>query len=153
MDREKTPAPARSEFQMREWPFFWVLRINARYLQVMESVLKPVGLDVPRWRVLMVLYDGEHMSISEIAEICVIKLNTTTKIIQRMVADGLVVTRPRASDGRVTEVTLTRAGVALRHRGWAEAEKVRERVYEGLDEAERKAMTEMLKGMFERLAD
>lgn len=106
------------------WPFYWISQVNGRYVQVLERRLKPIGLDMPRWRVLMALYEDGHLSISRIAEAAVLKLNTTTKIVQRMILDGLVTTRQGVEDARVTEVTLTPTGEALRHRALAEAQKI-----------------------------
>lgn len=108
----------------KNWPFYWVARVNARYVEALERRLKPIGLDVPRWRVLMSLFDEDYLSVSEIAEFAVMKLNTATKVVQRMVAEGLVTTRVRPSDGRVTEVTLTPRGDELRRRAVVEAERI-----------------------------
>lgn len=108
----------------KNWPFYWVARVNARYVEALDRRLKPIGLDVPRWRVLMSLFDEDYLSVSEIAEFAVMKLNTATKVVQRMVAEGLVTTRVRPSDGRVTEVTLTPRGDELRRRAVVEAERI-----------------------------
>ncbi len=108
----------------KDWPFYWVSRVNARYVQVLERRLKPLDLDVARWRVLMSLYEDEHLSVSEIANYAVIKLNTVTKIVQRMIADGLVVTRVCPTDGRVTEVSLTPEGDRLRRLARKEADHI-----------------------------
>lgn len=108
----------------KNWPFYWIARVNARYVEALDRRLKPLGLDVPRWRVLMSLFDEDYLSVSEIAEFAVMKLNTATKVVQRMVAEGLVTTRVRPSDGRVTEVTLTPRGDELRRRAVVEAERI-----------------------------
>lgn len=147
---EQTPI-SHHEFQMREWPFFWIVRVSSRYFQTMERALKPLGLDVPSWRVLMALYEGKDLSVSEIAGLCVIRLNTTTKIVQRMTHDGLVTTRPRPSDGRVTEVTLTTDGERQRHKGWRVAEKILARAFSGISDKERRALNATLEQVFERL--
>jgi MarR family transcriptional regulator, organic hydroperoxide resistance regulator len=108
----------------RSWPFYWISRVNARYVQVLERKLKPIGLDVARWRVLISLYEEEYLSVSEISDFSTMRLNTTTKVVQRMIADDLVRTRVRATDGRVTEVCLTAKGDALRARALDEATKI-----------------------------
>ncbi|KAA2313209.1 MarR family transcriptional regulator [Pseudooceanicola sediminis] len=108
----------------RNWPFYWISRVNARYVQVLERKLKPLGLDVARWRVLISLYEEEYLSVSEISAFSTLRLNTTTKVVQRMIADDLVRTRVRPTDGRVTEVCLTARGDALRDRALAEANKI-----------------------------
>lgn len=118
-----TPITIRSHMK-RHWPFYWISRVNARYVQVLERKLKPLGLDMARWRVLISLYEEEFLSVSEISEFSTMRLNTTTKVVQRMIVEELVVTRVRPTDGRVTEVCLTAKGDELRAQGLAEANKV-----------------------------
>ncbi|WP_317624729.1 MarR family winged helix-turn-helix transcriptional regulator [Rhodalgimonas zhirmunskyi] len=106
------------------WPFFWVSQINAAYANALERRIKPYGIDLPRWRAMMSLYEDQYLSVSEIAEFSAQKLNTTTKVIQRMLNDGLVTTRVRPSDGRVTEVCLTNKGEKLRKVAFDESQIV-----------------------------
>lgn len=117
----------------------------------MTVVLKPLDLDVPQWRVLMCLNDKVGLSISEIADLCIIKLNTTTKIVQRMQADDLVVCRPRRSDGRVTEARLTAKGKQLRIQARRRAEKVFADAFDGLEPAQVATMNAALEHVFTRL--
>jgi len=76
----------------------------------MEKLLKRIDLDIPRWRVLNILFENDDSSISEISEHAVAKLSTITKIVYRMKDDGLVETSQSTQDGRVTQVSLTAAG-------------------------------------------
>ncbi|KRW95241.1 MarR family transcriptional regulator [Paracoccus sp. MKU1] len=135
----------------KNWPFYWLSRVNARYVQVLERRLKPLGLDMPRWRVLISLYEEEYLSVSEIAEFSVMKLNTATKIVQRLVVDGMVVTRVSPSDGRVTEVTLTPKGDALRQRALIEAEKILAASFVNITQAELEALNGLLEKVLNRL--
>ncbi|GAN81637.1 MarR family winged helix-turn-helix transcriptional regulator [Acidocella aminolytica] len=136
----------------RNWPFYWISQVNGRYVQVLERRLKPIGLDMPRWRVLMSLYEDGYLSVSEIAEFSVLKLNTTTKIVQRMIADGLVTTRQGVADGRVTEVTLTKAGEKLRHHALAEAEKILTSSFVNITPEELTTLNTLLEKVFIQLA-
>lgn len=146
---EEVEAPV---FRADDWPFHWITRVAGRYFQAMEAVLKPLGLDVAQWRVLMCLDERGGRSVSEIAEICIVKLNTTTKIVQRMTADELVVCRPRRRDARVTEVRLSPKGRALQGRARAEAEAVFAEAFEGLDPGRVAAMNHLLAEVSDRLA-
>ncbi len=139
-------------YMKRNWPFYWISQVNGRYVQVLERRLKPIGLDMPRWRVLMSLYEDGYLSVSEIAEFSVLKLNTTTKIVQRMIADGLVTTRQGVSDGRVTEVTLTAAGEKLRHHALAEAEKILTSSFVNITSEELTTLNTILEKVFLQLA-
>ncbi|MBN9064558.1 MAG: hypothetical protein BGP06_06930 [Rhizobiales bacterium 65-9] len=146
---EATQADAR--FHRVEWPFYWIVRVTGRYFQSMESALDRIGLDVPSYRVLMTLYEDSYVSVSAIADACVIKLNTATRIIQRMKQDGLVATRPNPSDRRVTEVGLTAKGEAQRHEAWSIAESVLAQAFAGVSDAERRNLNRLLAGVYDRL--
>jgi len=102
--------PAHPDFVLDGSPLYWLARVAGRYRLDMERVLKPIGMDVPRWRVLAILSEHEPASISELCDHAVIRLSTMTRIVGRLVEAGLVTTRPRGSDARVTEVSLTDAG-------------------------------------------
>ena len=90
----------------------------------MERRIKTFGIDLPRWRAMMCLHEDQYLSVSEIADFSAQKLNTTTKVIQRMMNDDLVATRVRPQDGRVTEVCLTEKGEILRRQALIEAQEI-----------------------------
>ncbi|THH34446.1 MarR family transcriptional regulator [Aliishimia ponticola] len=133
------------------WPFFWVTQINAAYANVLEKRIKPLGVDLPRWRAMMSLYEDEYLSVSEIAEFSAQKLNTTTKVIQRMLSDGLVSTRVRPSDGRVTEVCLTDKGERLRKDVFVEAQDIFESTFGTFSSEELNQLNSSLSQIHRRL--
>ena len=104
------PLPGHDDFDLRKWPLYWLTQAYGSYIVNLESILKEIELDVPRWRVLMLLDGAKAQSMSYLATEAITKLSTMTKIVQRMQGDKLVETRPRASDQRVTEVVLTGNG-------------------------------------------
>lgn len=133
------------------WPFYWISRVNARYVQALERRLKPLGLDVPNWRVLISLYEENYLSISEIAELSTMRLNTTTKVVQRLIADGLVTTRIRPTDGRVTEACLTEKGDRLRALALDEAKAIYDLSFADITPEERVALNQTLARVFTQL--
>jgi MarR family transcriptional regulator, organic hydroperoxide resistance regulator len=118
-----------ADFHISDWPFYWIARVTGRYLQEMEAALKPIGLDVPRWRALSVLSEFDPASVSEIADHAIVKLSTMTRILQRMEEDDLVVLRARSSDGRVTEASLTARGREAAAAGWQAADRLYRRAF------------------------
>lgn len=137
---------------MEEWPFYWLTRFTGRYIRQMELALKPIGLDIPRWRVLMTLRDRDVLSVSEIADHAIVKLPTMTKIVQRMQADDLVECRQSAADGRVTEVHLTPAGAAASEQAWAAANRIYERAFEDLSKRDITTLNKLLRKITRSLA-
>ena len=132
-------------FNMEEWPFYWLTRFSGRYQQQMELALKPIGLDIPQWRVLMALRDRERLSVSEIADHAITKLPTMTKIVRRMEADGLINCAPRATDQRVTEVSLTESGLQASDRAWAAANHIYARAFENVSPKEIATLNRLLR--------
>ena len=139
-------------FRRHRWPYYWLARVNYRYLAVLEPELRSIDLDVPRWRVLSCLDRGEPMGVSGLADLAAVKVPTMMKIVQRMAEDGLVRLAPRENDGRVTEVHLTPAGSESRERIIALANKVHDRACAGMSEAERSAMVASLRHLFETMS-
>ena len=73
-----------SRFLATRSPFYQTVRMLARYYARMNAVLKPCGVDVARWRVLILLSEQEAITVSEIAEESVVHISTMAKTITRM---------------------------------------------------------------------
>lgn len=143
--------PAHPGFRLETSPFYWLTRASGRYLLEMERRLKAIGMDVPRWRVLIILAETEPASIGELGERSVVKLPTMTRIVQRMEAAGLVVTAARASDARVTEARMTPAGRAALARVRGEGSAVFGAAFGGIDGGEIDALIALLHRVFDNL--
>jgi len=102
--------PGTPQFRVDKYPFYQLNRVANRYNTLIESRLREIGIDVPSWRVLMILGEAEPLSIGRISDKAVINLSTMMRIIQRMRRDGLVVSTRNPGDGRVTDVSLTPSG-------------------------------------------
>lgn len=143
--------PDVSRFAKEDWPFYWISRVNARYVQVLEKRLKSIGIDVPHWRVLISLYESQYLSISELAEMSTMRLNTTTKVVQRMITDGLVTTRVRPTDGRVTEACLTEKGDRLRALALVEARQIFDLSFQTVSPSESAMLNSILSKVFAQI--
>ncbi len=102
--------PGTAAFQVGKYPFYLLNRAVSRYNSVIEVRLRSIGIDIPNWRVLMILGEHQPRSIGQLADAAVINLSTTMRIAQRMQAAGLVTCTTSVEDARVTEVRLTEAG-------------------------------------------
>lgn len=138
------PESGGDDFDATEWPFFWLTQATGLYLHRLDSGLKRVGLDVSRWRVLMSVPPGEARSVTDIAELAIVKLPTMMKLIRRMEIDGLVRCETRSSDGRVTDVSLTQAGLEARQRAWRVAGKIYSNVFAGEREIDLSQLNHLL---------
>lgn len=89
-----------------------------------RKLLGPLDITYPQYLVLMVLWERDGMTVSEIGERLFLDSATLTPLLKRMEAAGML-TRARASaDERQVIVTLTEAGAALREQAQALPETV-----------------------------
>ncbi|WP_068085220.1 MarR family winged helix-turn-helix transcriptional regulator [Novosphingobium rosa] len=102
--------PGSNRFRVDAYPFYLLNRAASRYNVVIESQLRPIGIDIPTWRVLMILGEREPLPIAHVAKSAVINISTMMRIVERMVKAGLIVTQPSETDGRVTELAMTDLG-------------------------------------------
>lgn len=102
--------PGSEGFHLDAYPFYLLNRAVSRYNVVIESELRRIGIDIPTWRVLMILGEAEPRPIAQVARCAVINISTMARIVDRMIDTGLVQASPSASDGRVTELALTGTG-------------------------------------------
>lgn len=143
--------PVDTTFAKEEFPFYWLARVQAAYSMEMERVLKPVGIDIPSWRALLILEEGA-CSVSEIALHSVAKLSTVTKLVQRMRDEGLVETAPWAEDNRVTVVNITEAGHQAIHRGRLATAHLFSRSFDGLTAGQIKRLNETLRQLLDNVS-
>lgn len=102
--------PGTADFQVRKYPFYLLNRLVGRYNVIIETRLRTIGLDIPFWRVLMILGEQAPRGVGDISEAAVINLSTMTRIVQRMARKKLVRCTPRSADYRITDVFLTALG-------------------------------------------
>ncbi|WP_342315818.1 MarR family transcriptional regulator [Lysobacter sp. FW306-1B-D06B] len=82
--------------------------------KVYRKLLSPLGLTYPQYLVMLVLWERDGLSVSEIGEKLFLDSATLTPLLKRLEASGLV-TRTRASrDERQVIVELSEEGRALK---------------------------------------
>lgn len=109
------------------------------------------GCTVPQWRILLLLADGRGHSMSEIAEFALVPAPSLTRLIDRMVTDGLVHRRADIRDRRRILVHPTRRGRALYRRLDERLQHEQQATLLGADAAEAQRLLGLLGGLVERL--
>jgi DNA-binding MarR family transcriptional regulator len=102
--------PGSPDFHVDNYPFYLLNRAVSRYNVIIEGELKRIGLDIPTWRVLMVLGENAPRAVNQIAKAAVINISTMIRIVERMTLAGLIETAKSGIDGRVTDLALTELG-------------------------------------------
>lgn len=104
--------PGSSGFRLEAYPFYLLNRSVSQYNIIIEAALRQIGIDIPTWRVLMILGEQEPRPIAQVARAAVINISTMARLTERMIKAGLIETMPSNSDGRVKEIKLTPLGRA-----------------------------------------
>lgn len=78
-----------------------------------HTQLRRRGVSIPVWRVLGSLLGSDGETVTGLAETCLLLQPTMTKLLDRMVRDGLVKRAPDLRDRRVVRIILTPRGEAL----------------------------------------
>lgn len=144
--------PSSENFDVNEFPFYWVAKLNSLYSMEIEKTLKPLNMDISRWRVAMLLRLHGEMSISDIAEHALGKLPTITKIVYRMRDEGLLTVEQSETDGRVTVVRLTEQGHTNVELVLEQTQGLFKKAFTGFTEAQINKSTQLLQRFFDNLS-
>lgn len=143
--------PGDSAFRVKRYPFYLLNRLVSRYNSIIDQRLRAIGLDIPSWRVLMILGESSPRGAREIAEAAVINLSTMTRIIQRMAAAGLITTAASEEDARVTLVALAPVGETRLAQARQATAPVFEHLVTGLEPDEFEKLIELLGQLHDNL--
>jgi MarR family transcriptional regulator, organic hydroperoxide resistance regulator len=87
-----------------------------------NDVMRPLGLTGPQADALVVIGQAGPLSLKELGELLIAEAGHPSRLVDRLVASGLVERRPAASDRRRVELSLTAAGKRLQRRVVAQRE-------------------------------
>ena len=76
--------PSADQYDIEQFPYYWVTQVHAQYVQNVDQALKKYGLDNSRRRILLALRSKAHASVSDLSDMVVSKMSTTTKIVYRL---------------------------------------------------------------------
>ncbi len=144
------PSSENSNFE--NFPFYWIMQVHAQYVQNVDQVLKKYGLDNSRRRILVALNYKPHASVSELSDMVVSKMSTTTKIIYRLKEEGLVDTYSCEEDARITRVVLTAKGHEMTNKINDLTSIVLEQSFDGLTPLQIEKMIDSMKMIFKNLS-
>ena len=109
--------------------------------------LKELGVQVETWRVLETLGSGEHYTMGELADIVLMNPPTLTKLVDRMVANGLVHRQLAPEDHRRVRLVLTDAGLELVEKVRRHVEVQNDDILERLGEENARIVQEALRSL------
>ncbi len=144
--------PGSDEFRLDAYPFYLLNRAASRYNHVIETELRKLPIDIPTWRVLMILGEQEPLAIGQVAKSAVINISTMMRIVERMMKADLIETRTSEQDGRVKELSLTELGHETLKRARELTAPLYEDIIKGFSAAEFSRLLQMLSRLYDNLA-
>jgi DNA-binding MarR family transcriptional regulator len=109
-----TGKAADREFTIDDSLGYLVNRAARRLARDLADELRPLGVGIGQWAVLMFLWARDGMTQAELSRLVAIEPPTMVRTLDRMVRDGIVTRESDPQDGRLTRVHLTDRGRALR---------------------------------------
>jgi DNA-binding MarR family transcriptional regulator len=116
-----------------------------------KPLLEPLGLTYPQYLALLVLWERDALTVSELGERLFLDSGTLTPLLKRMEAAGWLQRERAADDERRVIVSLTAAGRALRQQ--ARAVPVQLAAATGCSAKELTALTQQLQDLRERMRE
>lgn len=96
-----------------DYLLYLLARASHQISSEFHEELRRRGVSVPVWRVLASLVGGHGETVTGLAEVCLLQQPTMTKLLDRMVRDGLVHRTQDNRDRRVVRIRLTMRGEAM----------------------------------------
>lgn len=119
--------------------------------KVYKPLLEPLGLTYPQYLVMLVLWETDGVTVSQLGHRLALDSGTLTPLLKRLQVLGLVQRRRDASDERRVQVHLTPQGRALRSRALAVPPQLLQASQCSL--AEVSALTRQLQALRHRLSE
>ncbi|PPU18329.1 MarR family winged helix-turn-helix transcriptional regulator [Xanthomonas arboricola] len=119
-----TDARTNALLQLDNQVCFALYSANLAMHKLYRGLLKTLDLTYPQYLVLLVLWETDGRSVSEIGERLYLDSATLTPLLKRLQAAGLVTRTRAASDERQVIIALTDTGRALRAKAGAVPEQV-----------------------------
>ena len=114
MSRKLEPGTDAQDFDIEQSLGYLVNRLARLMAQQLADELRPVGIGIGQWAVLVFLWARDGMSQAELSRVVAIEPPTMVRTIDRMVRDGLVTRERDPRDARVSRILLTDHGRSLR---------------------------------------
>ena len=144
--------PTNDSFNLEDFPYYWISQVHAQYIQNIDNVLKKYGLDNSRRRILLALQVKPHASVSDLSDMVISKMSTTTKIVYRLKDEGFIETYSCQDDGRITRVNLTDKGEKMVVKINDLTSVILEQSFDGLTPLQLEKTMDILKHIFKNLA-
>jgi DNA-binding MarR family transcriptional regulator len=115
--RHRIPATPNADWlQLDHQLCFALYAASLSMTKLYKPLLEPLGLTYPQYLAMLVLWQGDGLTVSQLGERLALDSGTLTPLLKRLEASGLVQRLRDADDERRVLLQLTPAGRALKAR-------------------------------------
>lgn len=93
---------------------FPVYTLSREIISKYRPFLDELGITYPQYLVLMVLWENEPQTVTQIGEKLYLDSGTLTPLLKRLQQKGMILRKRKECDERVVEITVTDEGKALK---------------------------------------
>lgn len=112
--------------------------------RIFNERITPLGLTQAQWRALVHLSRNEGLNQVSLSELLEVQPITVARLIDKLVAAGLVERRPDPNDRRAQRLFLTEHATPVLDRIWDIAAEIYETVFDGLAPSEIELLADVL---------
>jgi DNA-binding MarR family transcriptional regulator len=113
--RSRPTRPAAAEWLALDHQLCFALYSSSLAMtKLYKPLLAPLGLTYPQYLVMLVLWEGDGITVSELGERLTLDSGTLTPLLKRLQTSGFIDRERDSGDERRVRVTLTAAGRALK---------------------------------------
>jgi DNA-binding MarR family transcriptional regulator len=149
--RNKTHSPTKPSLELDRQLCFALYAAGLAMNKVYRKLLSQLGLTYPQYLVMLVLWERDRLTVSEIGERLFLDSATLTPLLKRLESAGLVGRLRSAEDERMVVVSLTERGRALKKQAGSIPDAVSCATGCGIDDLV--ALKDQLTQLREHLAD
>ncbi|MFM0740548.1 MarR family transcriptional regulator [Paraburkholderia xenovorans] len=131
---------------------YLVARTGSRMGNAFAKALKPYGLSLTEWRVCASLGHTPHQRLSELVVTACVDMSALSRIVDRLVAQGLVFRQKNEEDGRAIRLSLTADGARLTQEIVPLAEHYEVVAVNCFTKSEIKVLRDLLNRLYENVA-
>ena len=146
-----TRSPAAPPLQLDQQLCFALYAAGLAMNKVYRKLLARLGLTYPQYLVMLVLWEGDGLTVSDLGTRLFLDSATLTPLLKRLEAAGLLTRQRARADERQVIIALTAPGRALKRQAGAVPHAVF--CASGCEVDELLALKTQLTGLRERLAD
>src|ERR1700730_17667412 len=114
--KPKDPKPQRAVLGLDQQLCFSLYSTGLAMDKVYRKVLRPLKLTYPQYLVMLVLWEGDGITVTALGDRLFLDSATLTPLLKRMESSGLVSRKRATEDERQVVISLTVRGRALREK-------------------------------------